>query len=275
MSFLSIGILDILDIIIVAFLLYQFYMLIKGTVAINIFVGIFTVYLVWLLVKALNMNLLGTILGQFMGVGVIALIIVFQQEIRRFLLLVGTRYFANRNFSLENVFSFFMKTTSQNIYIKPIVDACVNLSKTKTGALIVIANQSKLTTYAETGEVINAKTSMRLLQTIFFKNSPLHDGAVIISGEKIFAAACVLPVSSNKTLPKNLGLRHRAALGLTETTDAFVVIVSEETGHISYSHFGKIRTNINAEELYDLLNREFKDKPQSEPAKGKKIAMSS
>lgn len=258
MDFISIRILDVVDILLVAYLLYQLYMLIRGTVAINVFAGIFTTYLVWLLVKALNMQLLGSILGQVMGVAVIALIIVFQQEIRRFLLIVGTKYFSQKNFSLERLFSFFLKESSvPQIDINAIVKACENLSKNKTGALIVISQKTELDTFAETGELINARTSHRLIETIFFKNSPLHDGALIIQNEKLYAAGCVLPVSDNKNLPKHLGLRHRAALGISETSDAFIIIVSEETGNISYAKFGKIKTNIKAKHLEELLEDEF------------------
>ncbi len=257
MSFISIGILDIIDIFLVAYLLYQAYLLIKGTVAINIFIGIFSVYLIWLLVIALNMQLLSSILGQFMGVGVIALIIVFQQEIRNFLILIGTKYFSNKNFSLERLFAIFIKKITPKIKIDSIVKACKNMAESKTGALIVIARDSKLYSYAESGDILNANTSSRLIETIFAKNTPLHDGAVIIISEKVNAARCVLPISRDQSLPKNLGLRHRAALGISEITDAFVVVVSEETGHISCAQTGRITTNISVKELKRLLEKEF------------------
>lgn len=264
MNFLEIRFLDILDIFLVAYLLYQVYMLIRGTVAINIFMGIFLAYLVWLIVKALNMELLSNILGQVMGVSVIALIVVFQQEIRRFLLLIGTRYFSNKNFSLEYLFSIFIKsTTKKNVRITPIVSACEHLSKHSTGALIVIAKNSKLGVYTETGELINAETSSRLLETIFFKNSPLHDGAAIVVKDKLVAAGCVLPVSPNQDLPKNLGLRHRAALGMSETTDSFVIVVSEETGNISYAQLGNLHTDITPRQLKELLKESFYTEKQA------------
>lgn len=257
MSFISIRILDILDIIILAYILYQFYMLIRGTVAINIFIGIASVYLIWQLVKAFNMQLLSTVLGQFIGVGVIALIIVFQQELRKFLLMIGSRYFSNKNLSIENIFSYFSKRARPQVRINAIVKACENMSRKKTGALIVIQRNTDLIAYAETGDSIGALTSNRLLETIFFKNTPLHDGAVIIKGEKIAYARCVLPVSDNRTLPKHLGLRHRAALGLSETSDAFVIIVSEETGNISHASMGRINTEISSKELKQVLENEF------------------
>lgn len=273
MTFLDIRFLDILDIFLVAYLLYQVYMFIKGTVAINIFVGIFSIYLVWLLVKALNMQLIGSILGQVMGVGMIALIIVFQQELRRFFLLMGTRYFSNKNFSLEYLFSFFIKKEADSINIASIVTACRHMALTKTGALIVIAKESDLTQYASTGEIFDAETGSRLIETIFFKNSPLHDGAMIIKSNKIHAASCVLPVSESNILPKNLGLRHRAAMGIAEVTDAFVVIVSEESGYISYAQYGRVITNITPGELTKLLENQYSAQKSSEKDSAKKKYM--
>ncbi len=255
-AFITIRILDIIDILLVALLLYQVYRLIKGTVAINIFIAVFAVYLLWLVVKALNMELIGTILGQVIGVGVIALIIVFQQEIRKFLLILGTRYLSRRNFTLESLFSVNMKTGS-NINIDALVTACENLSGSKTGALIVIARKSELSTITEGGDILNAETSSRLLESIFFRNSPLHDGAVIIIGEKIHAARCVLPISENIYLPAKFGTRHRAALGMTEKTDAIVIVVSEETGEISVCKTGEITTGLTSIELREYLNKEL------------------
>lgn len=255
-AFITIRILDIIDILLVAMLLYQVYRLIKGTVAINIFIAVFAVYLLWLVVKALNMELIGTILGQVIGVGVIALIIVFQQEIRRFLLIIGTRYLSRRNFTLESLFSVNLKTSS-NIDVEALVTACENLSGSKTGALIVIARKSELSTIAEGGDILNADTSSRLLESIFFKNSPLHDGAVIIIGEKIHAARCVLPISENIYLPANFGTRHRAALGMSEKTDAIVIVVSEETGEISVCKTGEITSGLTSAELRDFIKKEI------------------
>jgi len=254
--FITIRILDIIDILLVAVLLYQVYRLIKGTVAINIFIAVFAVYLLWLVVKALNMELIGSILGQVIGVGVIALIIVFQQEIRRFLMIIGTRYLSRRNFTLESLFSVNLKTSS-SINVEAIVTACENLSASKTGALIVIARKSELSTITEGGDILNAETSSRLLESIFFGNNPLHDGAVIIIGEKIHAARCVLPISENIYLPANFGTRHRAALGMTEKTDALVIVVSEETGEISVCKTGEITTGLTSAELREFLKKEI------------------
>lgn len=255
--FISIRILDVIDILLVAFLFYQIYMLIRGTVAINIFVAIFSIYLFWLLVKALNMQLVSSILGQVIGVGAIALIIVFQQEIRRFLLLIGTRYLTHK-WTLNNLLSIGTKVKSV-VNVKALQKGCTNMSKTKTGALIVIARKSGLQIYAETGDIINANTSNRLLESIFFKNSPLHDGAVIIQNEKILAARCILPISESMSLAPHLGMRHRAALGMAEENDSLVIIVSEETGKISVAENGQLKNDIGLEGLKKILENEFID----------------
>lgn len=258
-GFISIRILDVIDILLVAYLLYRIYMLIKGTVAINIFIGIFSFYLFWLVVKTLNMELLGSILGKVIGVGVIALIIVFQQEIRRFLLMIGNQYFTNRTFSLEKIVSFNIRSTT-DIKARAIVRGCTNMADTYLGALIVIARKSQLRMYAETGDIINADTSNRLLESIFVEESPLHDGAVIVIGNKIHAARCILPVSANVNLPPYFGMRHRAAIGITESTDAFVIVVSEERGEISVAEAGKIQTNISSRQLMNMLEEKFVSK---------------
>lgn len=273
MSFISFSFVDALDILLTAFLLYQFYQLIRGTVAINIFVVVFITYLIWMVVKALNMELLSNILGQIMGVGIIALIIVFQQEIRRFLVVMGRRYFNTRSLSLERLFSFFIKEKEASVKIYPIVKACLNMSKSRTGALLVISDQSTLETYAESGEIVDANLSSRLLENIFYKNTPLHDGAVIIQGDKIHAAGCILPVSSNKELPKHLGLRHRAALGISELTDAFVVVVSEENGNISYAQFGVMHIDVGSSDLRRALEHEFTEIENLQKAKTPGLAM--
>ncbi len=252
-SFITLRWLDVFDIMLVAFLMYQIYILIKGTVAINIFIGIFSIYMVWLVVKALNMQLLGSILGQIISVGVIALIILFQQEIRRFLLMLGSRYLSQ---SVEKMLNLNIAETP-NVKIKQIARACSHLSDHKVGALIVISRKSSLSLYSETGDILNADTSSRLLESIFNKNSPLHDGAVIIANDKIHAARCILPVSENIDLPAHFGLRHRAALGVTEHTDAIAIIVSEETGSISIADSGRIEHELSRESLMQFLEKEF------------------
>jgi uncharacterized protein (TIGR00159 family) len=230
-------------------------MLIRGTVAINIFITIFSIYLFWLIVRALNMQLLSLILGQIIGVGIIALIIVFHQEIRRFLLMLGTKYMS-KQFSLVNLVTT-ARDTVPEVKTKAIARACVNLSKAKTGALIVIGRTSALQLYAETGEIINANTTTALIECIFFKNNPLHDGAIIIIGDKIFAARCMLPMSQNLNIPPHLGMRHRAGIGMTEHNDALVIITSEETGFVSIAEYGKLTINITLKELLKRLDREF------------------
>ncbi len=243
--FITIRFLDILDILLVAFILYQLFMLIKGSVAFNIFLGLFFIYLFWLLVKALNMELMGSIMGQFIGVGVLALIIVFQQEIRRFLLMIGTNYRISRTFGLEKIFTSDKGNIDTSKTIKEIVRACENMAKSKTGALIVVQHKSELPDLIRTGERINARVSDALLETIFFKNTPLHDGAVIIVHDKIAAARCILPVTDRRDLPGTLGLRHRAAIGVSESTDAIAIVVSEESGHISLAKGGELEINLN------------------------------
>lgn len=255
-AFITIRILDIIDVLLVAYLMYQVYMLIRGTVAMNIFIGILSFYLLWIIVRALEMQLLGTILGQVIGVGVIALIIVFQQEIRRFLIFIGNQYFSRNRLSLEKVFPISI-TPQPKVKIKSIIKAVINLAKSKTGALVVIARKSELTVYADTGDSLNAETSSRLIESIFNKDSPLHDGAMIINGDRIVAARCVLPVSENLNLPPNYGLRHRAALGISENTDALTIIVSEQTGKISLAESGRLLADVSVKELMSKLDLEF------------------
>lgn len=254
--FIKIRILDVIDILLVAYLMFQVYLLIRGTAAMNIFIGILSVYLLWIIVKALNMQLLGSILGQVIGVGVIALIVVFQQEIRRFLIYIGNQYFSRNPFSFEKVFPVAF-TSPPPVKTKSIMKACANMARTKTGALIVIGRKSELSVYTETGDILEATTSSRLIESIFNKNSPLHDGAVIIIHDKIVAARCVLPISENPNLPPDYGLRHRAALGMAENTDSLIIIVSEQTGSLSIAENGKIIANIDPKELSFKLGEEF------------------
>ncbi len=261
MAFLTIRFLDILDIFLVALLLYQLYRLIKGTVAFNIVIGLFSLYLFWLVVKALNMELLGTIMGQFISVGVLALIVVFHPEIRKFLIFIGSNYTINRLLSLDKLFGLGKLKTIHYEQIDELVDACMSMAKTKTGALIVIAGDSELNEQINTGEKINARISSPLLRNLFFKNSPLHDGAVIIKGNKIAAAGCILPLTQ-KELDIALGLRHRAAIGITESTDAVTIVISEERGSISFAQKGEIRRRISKEILITLLEENLKQDVQ-------------
>lgn len=251
-AFITIRFLDILDILLVAFLLYQLYRLIKGTVAFNIVIGLFSLYLFWLIVRALDMELLGSIMGQFIGVGVLALIIVFHPEIRKFLVFIGTNYNVNKVLSLDKLFGAGKVKTINHRQIEHISEACESMGKTKTGALIVLAANNELDDQVNTGEKLSARISSSLIRTIFFKNSPLHDGAIIIRGNKIVAAGCILPLTQ-KDLDKALGLRHRAAIGLTENTDAMAIVVSEERGSISVAQKGEIKRRISKETLIQIL----------------------
>jgi len=243
---------DILDILLVAFLLFQFYKLLRGTVALRIFFGFLTFYLIYLVVSAFQMELLSNILGQFMGVGVLAVIVLFQQEIRRFLLLLGRTTSMNKG-----IFKNFKWGTQdkQQIDLTPIVEACKSMGKTNTGALIVFQKGDDLSYYTESGDFIDSLVSKRMLLSIFFKNSPMHDGAVIIDKDKIIAARCILPVSEKDDIPAHFGLRHRAAIGITEITDSVVLTVSEETGQISVIKNGKVSHNLSGSELRDKLSQ--------------------
>jgi len=255
-AFITIRFLDFLDILLVAFLIYEAYMLIKGTAAFSISVGLLVFYILWLVIRGLNMELMSGILGQLVGVGALALIIVFQPEIRKMFLMIGNRYNLNKTLSFDNLFSK-DKEDSADLPIKDIILACEAMSRSKTGALIVIINKTELNEYVETGEKISAPVSNVLLQTIFFKNSPLHDGAVIIQKGTILAARCVLPVTDKEMENDQLGLRHRAALGLSQATDAQIIVVSEETGRLSYALNGNLHENVNPIELTRMIEYVF------------------
>lgn len=258
LSFVKIGVFDVLDVLLVAFIVYQLYNLIRGTIAANIFIGLITIYLLYMVVNALHMQLLTGILGKFVDVGIIAIIIVFQQEVRRFLLLVGKNASLQRNKAWWKYF-FGKAEAEKNNYarIKPIIDACKTMKQTRTGALIVFAKYYDEQFYQNSCEVLDAKISKRMLETIFQKNSPLHDGAVVISENKIKSASCILPVTEKADLPAQFGLRHRAGIGVTEANDATAIIVSEETGEISYAKQGRIKMDISFAELEKLLNKDF------------------
>lgn len=249
MSFLDFSFLDLLDILLVAFLLYQLYRLIKDTVAINVLIGVAAIYLIWKLVEVLQMELLSEILGQFIGVGVIALVIVFQQEIRRFLLVIGSTNFTRRRMFFRQLKFLRDEEEGNGVDYQELVKACESLAREKTGALIVIEGDSKLGFYSSTGTAIGAAISASLLESIFNKNSPLHDGAVIISGPKIVAAGCILPLTEKTSLPSRFGLRHRAAMGISEKANATAIIVSEETGEISMVSDNQFKNKLSIEEL--------------------------
>ena len=252
-GFLSIGWLNLFDILLVSLLLYQVYKLMKGSVAVRIFGGFLSLYLLYLVVRAAQMELLTSILGTFMEVGVIAAIILFQQEIRKFLLLIGKSTSLNRDNFYKSLF-IWRKAQSFQYNITPIIDACKAMSGTATGALIVFSRDSELKFYVDSGDKLDAEISSRLLLSIFNKYSPLHDGAVIIHSGKVSAARCILPVSENDNLPAQYGLRHRAAIGMSEITDTIIMIVSEETGQMSIARNGYIWHNLTPAELKRKVN---------------------
>ncbi len=236
-GFLEVTWVDFIDITIVSILLYQVYKLIRGSIAVNIFLGILALYLIYLIVRAAQMELLATILGQFMGVGVLAIIILFQPEIRKFLLVIGRSTEFRENFfkSLSN----WRHQYHDDFDIHEIIEAAKTLKATRTGALIVFSRDTELRFYIETGEALDAEITKGLLLSIFVKKSPLHDGAVVIYKGRIKAARCVLPVSENDNLPEHYGLRHRSAIGMSENTDTLVMAISEETGRLILARNGK------------------------------------
>lgn len=241
---------DLIDIFLVACLLFYIYKLMKQSSAANIFQGIIIFVIVWILVSSLlNLRLLGTILDNVISVGALALVVLFQEELRRFFSNIGTKQ--SRFFSWHSLFH--KHTESSKEQIMPIVMACMNMSKKKVGALIIIERQVALGEYAVSGETINANINSQLIENIFFKNSPLHDGAMIISNGRIESAGCILPVAHDMDIPKTLGLRHRAALGISQKSDAVAVIVSEETGNISIAFNGKFRLALTPDTLENIL----------------------
>ena len=246
-----IGVKDILDILLVAFLLYKSYKLMKSSGSLNVFVGILVFIVIWVIVsQVLQMRLLGSIFDKLVSVGALALIVLFQDEIRRFLLTLGSRH---HTISILRFFKGTHEGETSKEDIMPIVMACMSMGKGKVGALIVIENDIPLTDFIRTGETIDARISQRLVENIFFKNSPLHDGAMIVAGGKIVAAACILPISHDLDIPKEFGLRHRAGKGVTTDTDALAVIVSEETGNITAAYGDAFRSHLSPEELENIL----------------------
>lgn len=234
LDFLNISLIDLFDIALVALLLFSLYRLVKGTVAINIFLGIVIIYMIWKITDLLNMDVLSNILGNFISVGFFALIVVFQQEIRKFLLLIGSSNFTSKKNVLK-YFKFFNQPKAQNdTDVKMILDSCTKMSKEKTGAIIILERNNNLDFVKNTGDNSKILLSSQILETIFFKNSPLHDGAIIIKNNYITATRVVLPVSENKLLARRFGLRHKAGVGITEKTDAIAIVISEQTGDISY-----------------------------------------
>lgn len=251
--FFEFSIMDFVDILLVAGLLYYFYQVMKESGSITIFTGILVFIVLWIFVsRVLEMRLLGSIFDQLMSVGVIALIIIFQDEIKRFFKTLGS----HRHFrKIAGLFSKDKDKKEDKAALLPIVMACMNMGQQKVGALIVIERNEGLEEYMQTGEIIDANINQRLIENIFFKNSPLHDGALIVRNGRLAAASCILPVSHELNIPKKLGLRHRAALGVSQETDAIAVIVSEETGAISVANKGRFSLGLSSVELERILTR--------------------
>lgn len=252
--FISLGIKDLIDILLVAVLLYYAYRLMKESRSLNIFFGVLVFVVFWLFISQIvEMRLLGTLLDRVVSVGAIALLILFQDEIRKFFYSIGTH---RRVRSALRFFSGEKKQSHTREDIMPIVLACLSMSKQKVGALIVMQRSLPLNDFIRSGELIDARISQRLIENIFFKNSPLHDGGMIISHKRITAAGCILPVAHDLSLPKELGLRHRAALGISQETDALAIVVSEETGNISIAFRGSFQLRISAEDLERILTED-------------------
>tara|TARA_S200000501_G_C20837074_1_gene749852 strand:- start:782 stop:1555 length:774 start_codon:yes stop_codon:yes gene_type:complete len=250
MFFIDFNIFDFIDITLVSILIFQLYKLVKGSAAINIFIGMALVYIMWKIFSALEMSLLSEILGQFISVGVLALIIVFQQEIRRFLVLIGKNIFKNKNLFIKS------KSTENFLNeenINDICGACQNMSKTKTGAIIIIERNDNLDQIIKTGRVISSNLSQIMIESVFYKNAPLHDGAIVIINKKIIGARCVLPISESNIILTEMGMRHKAALGVTELHDCIAITVSEQNGKISFFENGKMQTNLETKKLKDLI----------------------
>lgn len=252
MGFIPFTFVDAVDIILVAMLLMFVYRAMRGTAAPYIMSGIFIVYLAWILVNTFNLVLFSTIIEQLISVGVIAIIILFQPEIRHFLQMIGRQQ--DRFSFLTQIFNFRTRKPEQDLDLQPIVAACQSMGEQKVGALIVIKQTSDLSVIIESGITVDATASAPLLENIFFKNAPLHDGAVVISGGRVVAAKCVLP-STQQEVPKAFGMRHRAALGMSEVSDAIIIAVSEETGQISIAHDSKIKRNIDPTRLASTIRQ--------------------
>ena len=256
MDFLDIRIIDIVDIVLVAALLYYLYNLVKGTVAINILVGIIIVYAIYVFTRLLEMELLSKILGGFLGVGMFAMVVVFQPEIRKFLLMLGSTNF-NSSGGFFKQFSFFESDQGPKSNLEEIIAACENMASTNTGALIVIQRNNRLDFVKNTGDQMDLEVNQPIIESIFFKNSPLHDGAIIIEENRITATRVILPVTNERKIPLRFGLRHRAAVGITEKTDAVSLVVSEETGQISYLKDGDFVLFENTEELFKIMKKDL------------------
>lgn len=253
LDFINFGITDFIDILLVGLILYQLYRWVRGTAAVRIFISLLVIFTLWKLVSLFHLDMLSDIIGEFISVGMIFLIVVFQPEIRKFLIYVGNTRFLKWVGRVG-------KKEHLNDYINEINNisrACRRMAASKTGALIIVARETPLDDFLNTGEPLDALVSRELLENIFFKNSPLHDGAVIIKQHRIAAARCILPVSKSDNIPTDLGLRHRSAIGSTTMTDALAIIVSEQTGQISLCKEGNIQRDLSPSFLKQILIEEL------------------
>ena len=259
-DFIDISWIDVLDVIMVGLLIYWLIRVVRGTSAVNIFLGILLLYVVWIASRALGMKLLSFILGQVLGVGVVALLVIFQPEIRRFLLRISS---STSQAAHRGIFGKLFRQTARSAGMQPaeleeLTAACSQMAETRTGALIVLRHGSALGDIIDTGDEIDARISRRLIENIFFKNSPLHDGAMVLSVNRILAARCTLPITQRQDIPAHYGMRHRAAIGLSEVSDASVIVVSEETGQISFVQEGQIKTLGSITELRLAIEQSYK-----------------
>ncbi|WP_299429963.1 diadenylate cyclase [uncultured Maribacter sp.] len=257
LNFLDLRITDIIDIILVAILLYYIYKLIRGSVAINIFIGIVIVWAFWKLTELLGMEMISSMVGAFMQVGLIALIIVFQQEIRKFLLMIGSTNFSNKRNFIKHFKFLKQESLSTNVNVDDLIGACDKMATTKTGAIIVLERNNSLDFVKSSGDTMHIEINQPIVESIFYKNSTLHDGAAIVSGNYIVATRVILPVSNERSIPLRFGLRHRAAVGITEKTDALAIVVSEETGLISYIKNGEFILYKDTQELIEMIREDL------------------
>jgi len=257
LNFLDFKITDLIDILLVATLLYYIYKLVRGTAAVNIFIGIVFVWGFWKLTQLLGMKMISSVVGGFMQVGLIALIVVFQQEIRKFLLMIGSTNFANKRAFAKRFSWLKQEGITPDLKVPVVLEACEKMGKSKTGAILVIERSNSLDFIKSSGDKMNAEVNLPILESIFFKNSPLHDGAAIIRGNRIIATRVILPLSQERNIPLRFGLRHRAAIGITEKTDALALVISEETGSISYIKNGEFINYKDMKELEALLKKDL------------------
>jgi len=249
----NISIMDIIDLSLVGYLLYRLYKLARGTAAINIFFGLIAIYTVYQIFDVLRMKFITQILGGFISITFIIIVILFQQEIRKYLSQLGKGKIVKN----KQLLKFFNSENEENLNINSIIKACTEFQKTKTGAIMVLTNSDDLNYITENAVLLNSEINYPLLDSIFYKNSPLHDGAIVIRNNRIVAARCILPVSNDDDFPGELGMRHRAAVGISEHSDAITIIVSEQNGKISYTHEGKIKIGVSEKQLSNFLKRQF------------------